>query len=64
MLSFLGSLTLATQAAKVGDFDAAVEILRARVTGVTAVTEVPALVAAESEIATAEGSQPETKEEE
>lgn len=61
---------MATQAAKVGDFDAAVEILRARVTGVTGVTgvtaisEVPALVAAESEIATAEGSQPETKEEE
>ena len=58
---------MATQAAKVGDFDAAVEILRARVTGVTgvtAITEVPALVAAESEIATAEESQPETKEEE
>lgn len=55
---------MATQAAKVGDFDAAVEILRARVTGVTAIPEVPALVAAESEIATAEGSQPETKEEE
>lgn len=59
-----------SEAAKVGDFDAAVEILRARVTGVTGVTgvtaisEVPALVAAESEIATAEGSQPETKEEE
>ena len=33
---------MATQAAKVGDFDAAVEILRARVTGVTGVTGVTA----------------------
>ena len=53
---------MATQAAKVGDFDAAVEILRARV---TPIAEAPARVeAAESEIATAEASEPERKEEE